>query len=77
MSLEQDEALDIGRLRETTGSGRALYVASTGVWMGTPEKLITFNQVTFVEDGLIVTLASELPQDQLAALIETVGFTGR
>lgn len=77
VSLDKEEALNIGRLRETTGSGRAIYIASTGVWTGTPEKLITFNQVTFVENGLIVTLASELPQEELVTLIKTVGFTGR
>lgn len=76
--LGKEQPLSIGRLRETTDSGRALYVASEVMRQGANREISrTFNQVTFVENGLIVTLASELPQEQLIALIKTVEFNGR
>lgn len=73
-----EKPLSIGRLRETTGDGRSLYIASEVMRQGTNREIVrTFNQVSFVENGLIVTLASELPQDELVTLVKTIVFTGR
>lgn len=73
-----EKSVSIGRLRETTGDGRSLYIASEVRRQGANREIVhTFNQVSFVENGLIVTLAGELPQDELVTLIKTVTFTGR
>ena len=37
----------------------------------------TFNQVSFVENGRIVVISSELPADQLFTFSKDVSFTGQ
>jgi hypothetical protein len=70
--LAQGVPLSIGRAAGTTADGRALYATSITVRQGAQREISrVFNEVSYVENGLIVTLHGELPTEQLIALITT------
>jgi hypothetical protein len=77
-NLGLQRPLDLGRLRGDIGNGRQVYIKS-GVLREGPDLAMrrTFNQVSFVENGLIVVISSELPADRLFTFAKVVSFTGR
>lgn len=68
--------LNIGHLYGDLGNGRQAYIASSVSREGPKlETRRTFNQVSFVENGHIVVISSELPTDQLLMFAKDVSFT--
>ena len=70
--------LDIGLQYGDIGNGRIAYTASEVVRDGPNlQTRRMFNVVSFVENGLIITIASELPSEQLIELAKGVTFNAR
>lgn len=68
--------LNIGHLYGDLGNGRQAYIASSVSREGPKlETRRTFNQITFVENGHIVVISSELAADQLLLFAKAVSFT--
>ncbi len=65
-NLGLQRPLDLGRSYQGLNNGRHLY-HNAAVYREGPNLEIrrTFNQLSFVENGLVIVLASELPADQL------------
>ena len=70
--------LNIGQVSGDLGNGRQAYVGSSVLREGPKlETRRTFNQVSFVENGLIVVVSSELPAEQLFVFAKDALFTGQ
>jgi len=77
-NLGTQRPLDLGRVSGDIGSGRIAYTSSI-IHRDGPnlETRHTVNMVSFVDNELVVTVAGEIPVDQLLALAGGVSISGR
>lgn len=70
--------LNIGYQYGDIGNGRVAFTSSKVVREGPDLKTLhTYNLVSFVENGLVITLASQLPTDQLIGLAKSATLNAR